>query len=70
MSKASELMRTAQLEKTRQTMQRLMEWYSIKEQFYKQYLPIQQAIIGNTITAANLTIERLKQMSQMVKEEK
>jgi ABC-type iron transport system FetAB permease component len=70
MKKAGELMRTAQIEKTRQTMQRLIEWYADKEQFYKQYLPIQEAIIGNTVTAANITIERLKQMAQMMKEEK
>lgn len=56
MSKASDLMKTAQVEKTRQTVQRLLEWFSSKEQFYKQYLPIQQAIIVNAVAAAEMTI--------------
>lgn len=37
-------MKNAQNEKTKQTIQQLIEWYSSKEDFYKTYLPIQQSI--------------------------
>ena len=69
-SKASALMKTAQIEKTRNTIDQLLKWFSTKEQFYKHYVPIQQAILKRVLQAAEMTIGRLQQISHIVKEEK
>ena len=69
-SKASALMKTAQIEKTRNTIDQLLKWFSTKEQFYKHYVPIQQAILKRVMQAAEMTLGRLQQISHIVKEEK
>ena len=69
-AKVSALMKTAQLEKTRQTVQKLVEWYAVKEQFYKTYLTIQQSIIKKTVQAAEITMTRLRDIAIIMKEEK
>ena len=48
----------------------LLKWFSTKEQFYKHYVPIQQAILKRVLQAAEMTIGRLQQISHIVKEEK
>ena len=50
-AKVSALMKTAQIEKTKMTIQQLVQWFSTKEEFYKQYLPIQQAILKRVVLA-------------------
>lgn len=47
-----------------------MEWYSSKEDFFKTYLPIQQTIVKRVFSTVELTVTRLKEISQIVKEEK
>lgn len=68
MSKASSLMKSAQNEKTKQTIEQLVEWYSTKEQFYKTYLPIQQSIVKKLIGTTEITINRLKDIAQIFKD--
>lgn len=51
-SKGSALMKNAQTEKTRQTVEQFVDWYSKKEEFYKVYLPIQQTVIKRILNAA------------------
>ena len=59
-SKASALMKTAQVEKTKHTVQQLIEWFATKEEFYKQYMPIQQNILKRVMQATDITLHRLK----------
>ena len=69
-SKASALMKAAQIEKTKNTVQQLVQWFSTKEDFYKQYMPIQQSILKKVIQATDITIGRLQKISHIVKEER
>lgn len=61
-------MKSAQNEKTKQTIEQLVEWYSTKEQFYKTYLPIQQSIVKKLIGTTEITINRLKDIAQIFKD--
>lgn len=61
-------MKSAQNEKTKQTIEQLIEWYSTKEQFYKTYLPIQQSIVKKLIGTTEITINRLKDIAQIFKD--
>ena len=70
MSKASSLMKNAQIEKTRQTVQELVQWFPIKEEFYKTYFPVQQIILKQVYRATEITLTRLKQIAQVVKDER
>jgi hypothetical protein len=69
-SKATSLMKSAQIEKTKQTIQQLVEWYASKEEFFKKYLPIQQVIIKRLLAAPEMTLLRVKDIAQIVAEEK
>jgi hypothetical protein len=69
-AKASALMKTAQVEKTKQTTEQLVHWYSKKEEFFKRYVPIQESLIKKTLNAPEITLNRLKEISQIVAEEK
>lgn len=70
MSKGSTLMKSAQNEKTKQTIEQLVEWYSTKEEFYKAYLPIQQSIAKRLLATTEITINRLKDIAQIFKDER
>lgn len=50
-AKASSLMKSAQIEKTKQTIDQLVEWYAKKEEFFKKFVPIQQSLIKKLIAA-------------------
>lgn len=67
---SSSLMKSAQIEKTKQTIQQLTEWYSKKEEFFKTYVPIQQTLIKKILNASEITLNRIKEVVQIVAEEK
>lgn len=68
-SKKISMMKGAQTEKTKQTIEQLVEWYASKEKFYKIYLPIQQSVAKKLMGAAELTMGKLRDISAIVKEE-
>ena len=52
------------------TIQQLVQWLSTKEEFYKLYVPIQQAILKKVVIAGDITLGRLQNISMIVKEER
>lgn len=67
-TKASSLMKHAQIEKTKETINLLIEWYAGKEAFFKKYLPIQEILIRKLLNAPETTMGRLKEIAQIVGE--
>lgn len=59
-TKATTLMKNAQIEKSKQTIDQLVSFYAKKEQFFKKYVPIQQTIIKKLMNAPEITMTRLK----------
>ena len=69
-SSKTSVMKTAQIEKTKQTIQLLMEWHAKKEDFFKKYVPVQSSLIKRLLSSPQITINRLREIAQIAAEEK